>query len=196
MERMKGHNISNYWLDRSEESRTRLLAQLKGLVDEMHALRPPHGPQVANTNAGSLHDLRLPGLGLDKPQVTAIRFGPFENIASFHRWLTKPYDEPQESLPTDVNELINWYKDNDWGLPVFTHEDLSSLNILVQGDNITGIIDWETAGSYPSHWEYTTASQVNIRNLFWEDYIDRFLEPGPKELEMDRIRQRRFGDFG
>jgi len=196
MERVKGHKISNYWLNRSEESKTRLLAQLKGLVDEMRALRPPHGSQVANAKGGSLHDLRLPGLGLDNPQVTALRFGPFEDIASFHRWLTKPYDYPHESLLTDVNELINWYKDNDWGLPVFTHGDLSSLNILVQGDNITGIIDWETAGWYPAYWEYTTASQVNIRNLFWVDYIDRFLEPRPKELEMDRIRQCRFGDFG
>jgi len=34
---------------------------------------------------------------------------------------------------------------------VFTHGDLSSLNVLVRGDQIVGIIDWETAGWYPSY---------------------------------------------
>jgi len=195
MERMKGHKLANYWLTRSEESRTRLLAQLKGLIDEMRRLEAPHGTRIANANGGSLFDMRLPGLAVNHPQVTAVRFGPFEDIPSFHRWLTRPIDEPRESLPADVNDLIDWYKKNDWGRPVFTHGDLSSLNILVEGDDITGIIDWETAGWYPSYWEYTTASQVNFRNLFWGDYIDRFLDPRPKELEMDRIRHDRFGDF-
>lgn len=36
---------------------------------------------------------------------------------------------------------------------VFTHGDLSSLNILARVDDIVGIIDWETAGWYPSYWE-------------------------------------------
>jgi len=195
MERVKGRIIGDYWLVRSEESRTRLLAQLKGFIDEMRALPPP-GPRVANANGGSLHDLRLPGLCLDEPIPTAIRFGPFEDIPAFHRWLTKPFDEPHESLPKESNDLIKQYRDTDWGLPVFTHGDLSSLNILVDGDNITGIIDWETAGWYPSYWEYTTAHKMNIRNLPWYDYVDRFLEPRPKELEMDGVRERRFGLFG
>lgn len=195
MERVKGHIIGSYWLERSEDSRTRLLAQLKHFVDEMRALQPP-GPGIANANGGSLHDLRLPGLWLDEPVCTAIRFGPFEDIPAFHRWLTKPFDQPNDTLPAESNDLIKQYRDTDWGQPVFTHGDLNCLNILVDGEKITGIIDWETAGWYPSYWEYTTAHQMNIRNLFWYDYIDRFLEPRPKELEMDRSRQYRFGLFG
>lgn len=195
MERVKGDIIGSYWLSRSEESRTRLLAQLKGYVDEMRALQPP-GPGIANANGGSLYDSRLPGLCLDTPVCTAIRFGPFEDIPAFHRWLTKPFDQPDESLPTESNDLIKQYRDTDWGQPVFTHGDLSCLNILVDGDNITGIIDWETAGWYPSYWEYVSANKMNIRNIFWYDYVYRFLEPKPKDLEMDRIRERRSGLFG
>ncbi|PTU20112.1 hypothetical protein P175DRAFT_0510055 [Aspergillus ochraceoroseus IBT 24754] len=44
---------------------------------------------------------------------------------------------------------------------LITHGDLSGLNILIHGDDIVGIIDWETAGWYPSYWEYTSAHQVN-----------------------------------
>jgi hypothetical protein len=32
---------------------------------------------------------------------------------------------------------------------VFTHGDLSSMNILARGDNVVGIDDGETAGSIP-----------------------------------------------
>ncbi|KAN0119420.1 Protein kinase-like domain containing protein [Hyaloscypha variabilis] len=70
-----------------------------------------------------------------------------------------------------------------WPPPVFTHGDLSSLNVLVREDQIVGIIDWETAGWYPSYWEYTTA---------WQ--IDKFQEPMPAELEMEMIRLKDFGD--
>ncbi|KIJ26497.1 hypothetical protein M422DRAFT_272420 [Sphaerobolus stellatus SS14] len=35
-----------------------------------------------------------------------------------------------------------------------THGDLLPCNIIVQGSEITGIIDWETAGFYPGFWEY------------------------------------------
>ena len=85
-------------------------------------------------------------------------------------------------------------QDKAWPLPVFTHGDLSSLNVLVRGDKIVGVIDWETAGWYPVYWEYTTASQVSPMNSFWREEIDKFLEPMPEALEMETIRQKYFGD--
>ncbi|KAJ5715183.1 Aminoglycoside phosphotransferase [Penicillium malachiteum] len=89
-------------------------------------------------------------------------------------------------------ELIEG-QNKSWPL-IFTHGDLSSLNILVRGDDIVGIIDWETAGWYPSYWEYTSAHQVNPQNSFWVHEIEKFLQPMPEELAMERIRQIRFGD--
>lgn len=76
---------------------------------------------------------------------------------------------------------------------VLTHGDLSSLNILVKNDKVTGIVDWESSGWYPSYWEHITAMQVNFGNEFWEDYIDLFIEPRPDDLQMERIRQTYFG---
>ncbi|KAJ5719781.1 kinase-like protein [Penicillium malachiteum] len=92
----------------------------------------------------------------------------------------------------DTRELIK-QQSTFWPLRL-THGDLSSLNILVRGDYIVGIIDWETAGWYPSYWEYTSAHQVNPQNSFWVHEIDRFLQPMPEELAMERIRQQYFGD--
>jgi len=78
---------------------------------------------------------------------------------------------------------------------VFTHGDLSSLNILASGDDIVGIVDWETAGWYPAYWEYTTAWHVNPQNEFWRDEVDKFLQPMPEELAMEKIRRKYFGDI-
>lgn len=77
--------------------------------------------------------------------------------------------------------------DRAWPPPVLTHMDLSGLNILLREGYVVNIIEWETAGWYPSYWEYTTAWRVNPRNVFWQEEVDKFLTPLPMELAMEQI---------
>lgn len=44
-------------------------------------------------------------------------------------------------------------QDGPWPLPVFTHADLNPFNILLRGDKVVGIIDWEFAGWYLHYWD-------------------------------------------
>lgn len=184
MERVKGQSIAHGWTSRSAESKAKILQQLKEMVDSMRRIPPPSAA-VANVDGGRLWDCRLPGNSLD--------FGPFDNINAFHQHLRSGLNTMSEGFPPTVNELIRLH-DREWSAPVLTHGDLSSLNIMAEGDTITGIIDWETAGWYPCYWEYTTACQVNIRNSFWREEVDKFLEPWPNELKMEELRQAHFGD--
>jgi hypothetical protein len=48
----------------------------------------------------------------------------------------------RESTPRhpDVDDMISLHQ-REWGQPVFTHRDLSSLNILVRRDDILGLVD-------------------------------------------------------
>lgn len=117
----------------------------------------------------------------------------FKSIQEFHNHLRGGIQFHPKICP-EVIELINLH-DRAWPPLVFTHGDLSSLNILVREDEVVGIIDWETSGWLPSYWEYTTACQVNPQNYFWRYEIDKFLDPMPAELAMEKIRQRYFGDF-
>lgn len=82
-----------------------------------------------------------------------------------------------------------------WSQPVFTHGDLSSLNILCRRDEIVGIIDWETAGWLSPYWEYVTAWNVNPQNLFWQAEVDSFLTPWPHARRMDAVRRKYFGFY-
>ncbi|RAH72564.1 kinase-like protein [Aspergillus aculeatinus CBS 121060] len=184
MERIKGDIIGNGWVRRSEESKAKLLSALARMIREMRDLRPPESMGVASVDGGSLHDCRIPGPSLD--------FGPFATIQDFHRHLRMGL-EFDPKLHIDAQKLIKQQQSKSWPL-AFTHGDLSSLNILGREDDIVGIIDWETAGWYPSYWEYTSAYQVNPQNSFWVHEIDKFLEAMPEELAMERLRQKWFGD--
>ncbi|OJJ81579.1 uncharacterized protein ASPGLDRAFT_68480 [Aspergillus glaucus CBS 516.65] len=182
MERIKGDMIGVGWVQRNEESKAKLLSKLKSMIQEMREIPAPEGTEIASVDGGSMFDCRLPGHSL--------RLGPFHSIQDFHRHLREGI-EFDPILDPEIQELIK-QQGKSWPLK-FTHGDLSSLNILIRGDDIVGIIDWETSGWYPSYWEYTTAYQVNPQNSFWVNEIDKFLLPMPEELAMERTRQKYFG---
>lgn len=184
MERIHGQMAAKGWVNRTDASKLNIHDNLKKLLLEMRGLIP-QSDAICSISGGSLYDLRI-------PQMTS-RFGPFKSTREFHDFLRNGI-QAHSNHGDNFLKLISLHS-QDWGTPIFTHGDLSSLNILVRGDDVVGIIDWETAGWYPPYWEYTTACQVNPQNLFWKAEIDRFLEPMPDALLMEQLRQRYFGDL-
>jgi hypothetical protein len=69
------------------------------------------------------------------------------------------------------------------------------MNIITRGDEVVGIVDWETAGWWPEYWEYTSTWHVNLYNELWREEVDKFLEPKVEELDIERVRRKFFGDF-
>ncbi|KAG5790715.1 hypothetical protein H9Q69_010228 [Fusarium xylarioides] len=188
MERIQGQSLWNGWCQRQPESRARILDQLRSMIAELRSLQPENSMEVSNVAGGPIFDQRLPKKSI---------WGPFRTIGEFHRELRngiKPEDILHEGTPTDLRRLISFHV-KDWGRPVFTHGDLSSMNILVRGDDVVGIVDWETAAWMPPYWEYTCAWNVNPQNQFWQEEVHRFLTPLPFEVEMEAIRRQYFGDF-
>jgi hypothetical protein len=183
MERVDGDMIGRGWVNRSPESKMKILSQVKRMIDEMRRIPVVHA-NIANVDGGSLYDGRVAG--------TSLRFGPFHTAQEFHKHLRRGM-EFHHNLHPEIKELIVQHEEPYLSLN-FTHGDLSSLNILARKDEVVAIVDWETAGWYPSYWEYTTACQVNPQNPFWRAEIEKFLDPFPKELAMEKIRQRYFGD--
>lgn len=179
MERIHGQKLTTAWHTLSQASREKVFCQLREITQEMRRLPPPN-TRISNIEGGSLWDCRL--------SSNLRRCGPFEDIPAFHRFLRNDLSDAPPGYP-EIEEMIQLHN-REWGPPIFTHGDLSSLNILVRGDTIVGIVDWETAGWWPPYWEYTTALQVNIRNLFWKDWVEKFLDPWPEALKMETVRQR------
>ncbi|KAI9449805.1 kinase-like domain-containing protein [Boletus coccyginus] len=187
MERIHGDSLAKVWYSLSANSKERIFAQLRNMVNEMRALPAP-GPGISNAVGGPLYDPRFPG--------TSKTIGPFQSIRDFHTFLRNSIVElPPENLYPGIRDMMV-LQNQPWPMPVFTHGDLSTFNILVRGDRVIGIVDWETAGWYPTYWEYSMAWWLgNPRNAFWREETERFLDPPmPQELEMERTRVTYFGD--
>ncbi|KAH7248414.1 kinase-like domain-containing protein [Fusarium solani] len=142
MERIQGDCISRGWDDRSKESKDKLLAQLKLMMQELRSLQPLPGMGVESCTGGPLFDSRIPRA--DR------RFGPFKTIQEFHLWLRDNFqplevEKPGQATQEDWKDVKDMAarQDGPWPRPVFTHGDLNPSNILVRGDEIVGIIDWE-----------------------------------------------------
>lgn len=185
MERIEGTVVGRGWRLRSDESKTKILSQLKSMIQELRSLSPPPGTVIGNVDGGPFSDCRISG--------SSLTHGPFSTVSEFHDHLRGGLQFHPNLYP-EVKQLIALHGGH-WPL-VLTHGDLSALNILVRGDTVVGIVDWEMAGWYPSYWEYTTAYQVNPYTPWWLDAIDRFLEPLPAEEAMEEIRQEYFGFTG
>ncbi|KAL2074289.1 hypothetical protein VTL71DRAFT_8067 [Oculimacula yallundae] len=193
MERIQGQSLAAAWRHLSKESREKIFLQLKGMLEELRTIELPPNTGVASCVGGSMYDFRLPH--------RTPRFGPFKTIQDFHSWLRGGMDETTRLGPHVTDEdaaaiqAMIVKQNGSWPAPVFTHGDLNPTNIMVLGDQIVGIIDWEFSGWYPPYWEYTNAYFGNLIREKWQGIICSLLEAYPEELEMERTRQRWWGEF-
>ena len=187
MQRINGTYAAGQWYYRPEESKQKVLQQLKTMVEDLRSLQAPQGAGVANIDGGPIYDPRLPWKN---------QWGPFSCVSEFHQALVDNQDiaAVRDNAYRDLQELALFYR-QPWPHTVFTHGDLSSLNILCRGDEVVGIVDWETAGWLPPYWEYVTAWNVNPQNEFWQAEVDKFLTPWAHAREMDAVRRKYFGLF-
>ncbi|KAI2034111.1 hypothetical protein LOZ47_005199 [Ophidiomyces ophidiicola] len=80
---------------------------------------------------------------------------------------------------------------------VFTHADLQRKNILVEKriDTVSGeehyvvsaLVDWQTAGWYPSYWEYAGTFCCLQWVDDWPESLEKILDPCPLEAAMLRF---------
>ncbi|KAJ5702217.1 hypothetical protein N7488_009765 [Penicillium malachiteum] len=81
--------------------------------------------------------------------------------------------------------------------PVFTHGDLWRENILVrkvvssvtneEEYEVAALVDWETAGWYPSYWEYAHIIPLLQWMDDWPEYVEKILDPLPLEAAMMQV---------
>ncbi|KAL1889987.1 hypothetical protein Sste5346_008566 [Sporothrix stenoceras] len=201
MERMPGKPLANGWVFRSDTSKAKILAQLKPMLAQLrnvprpspqngHGLPKVNADVVSGIDGGQFFDGNLPNKRF---------WGPFNTVKDFHRGLRGNLmvvpDEYTEERYTDLRKLIALQEDYVASPPVLTHGDLSANNILADGDNVTGIVDWETAAWMPAYWEYTNAWHVNPHNPYWQEEVPKFLEAYPVELEMEKLRRRIYDTY-
>ncbi|KAI9681638.1 MAG: hypothetical protein M1829_000837 [Trizodia sp. TS-e1964] len=163
MTRIPGVPLSRVFGLLSEEKQRNIMHQLRGYIDELRAIRNAEPGYVGAVNQGPLHDER----------VYSGPFGPFNSVPEFHKALRLGIDG--NSGHAILDNMIERENMREYSCRM-THGDFAFRNIIYQGEKVTGIVDWETAGWYPDYWEYASAfySFFDCTDLRFR--IDEFLE--------------------
>lgn len=170
MEYVKGDVLRDVWGHLTGEQQSTILRQLEGYLTE---LRSVQGLFIGPVDGSSCYD---PIFSEESGE-----FGPFKSEAEFNEGLVKAMKLLQEN--TWVDQVAKFVRAIPPHGIVLTHGDLSPRNILIRGDQVVAILDWEFAGFYPEYWEY-------IKALFYPDWqsewimsgsVDKILQPWPLE---------------
>lgn len=87
--------------------------------------------------------------------------------------------------------MIETEKSRDYSYRI-THGDLSFRIIIVQGEKLAGIVDWETAGWYPDYWEYASTFYSFFDCVDLRPKVDACLDPYPEKRDTEQTRRRLF----
>jgi len=170
------------WHKLSRKYKQRIVDQLSKYIAQLRSLKPAPGSsgKVSATNGGACHDVRV---GSAKP------FGPFDDIAGFHRCLRGGVD--LNATPEIFGDKVADVHARPYGIR-FKHGDLGVQNILIRHGHIVAIIDWECSGWYPEYWEYTKA---HYNSALLPEFYEMLRQRMPRyddELAAERVLWRFF----
>ncbi|GLA27763.1 kinase-like protein [Aspergillus phoenicis ATCC 13157] len=147
MRRIPGEPLSNVWSKLTTEEKERIAKQTAEYLRQLRALQSDKIQCLGGRPVFSNFLFKNKGLN-EVPR------GPFasddELWAEMERGLN-------EEIPEAARVRLRQCMPS--AMPyTFTHGDLTNVNIMVENGELTGIIDWETAGYFPVWWEYVCTS--------------------------------------
>jgi Phosphotransferase enzyme family len=145
MDRIKGQSLDKCLPGMTVEEMRNVAHQLARFVSQLRALDP--GRPMGSWPSGPYDNLLF-----DPPPLQA-----FHHMKEFHSywiwrlgpWLCRP------KIPLSLCD-----GDKSYNIQL-THGDLAPRNIMVEGGEITGVLDWETFGWYPEFWEIMAALRAS-----------------------------------
>ncbi|KAK0186534.1 kinase-like domain-containing protein [Armillaria mellea] len=173
MQRAPGQCLAEIWPDLQDEAKLIIVEQLAQYIREIRSISPPTDTRICSVLGGPIRNFRMHDDG---------DTGPFRDEAQLNLQLRRQH--PVEDCAAIV--AIAHAKSHPL---VFTHGDLVPRNIMVQGTEVTAILDWECAGWYPAHTEYCMAMNWENWNLAledWRPWIRLFVPIYELEAEADR----------
>lgn len=168
MTRVRGRELSRQlWESLDTEQQVGLVTDIKLYLAAMRRWENPlrKRSQICSVSGQWLRCIRVP-----KGQI-----GPCKDEEEFNQLMirfvpkgpTNMYPDYHELMPT-IHELhATAHK------VVFTHADLSPMNILVQEDgHVSAIVDWESSGWWPEYWEFVGAWRYGPEGNWYNEVVN------------------------
>ncbi|KIP05058.1 hypothetical protein PHLGIDRAFT_19808 [Phlebiopsis gigantea 11061_1 CR5-6] len=181
MKRVKGVDLQDVWSSLSAAQRTNVISQLHPFMKELRTLPPP--PCIPLGTICSLY-----GKPLSDARICSSPCGPFRSEKLFNDFLIQK--ATRWIWETELQDIRAEMRDDHH--VVFTHGDFTPRNIMVDGDRVTGIIDWEDSGWLPEHWEVVKALYYpGVAPAEWRQAIECVV---PGDYTQDWLTDRRITD--
>ncbi|KAK4132657.1 phosphotransferase family protein [Trichocladium antarcticum] len=200
MEFKQGVQLKAVWDSLSEKDKSAIAGQLRDMFTQVRAIPPPASFRFGNVTGGPVpHRFFLsvrPEPALNGPFNDEKDFSIAMAIRSQRGWDSHGYPAwTAEFFARNLPSALSGHAS------VFTHADLQRKNIIVSktpprdanGDGersqwtVSGVVDWENAGWYPSYWEYAGSFMDFIWKDDWPEKFERIVEPWPLEGSLLRL---------
>ena len=148
MTRIPGDTLDEVYDSLGPTERSMIFAEISTMLETMRAWTNPWGQRICSISGGPIRSIRVPNH----------RVEPCESEKEFHSYLLSAASPHSFQTSEEFNTALELAKklDDNHHRIVFTHGDLATHNIMVDGGHVSGFIDWECAGWYPEYWEFTT----------------------------------------
>ncbi|KAK8166571.1 hypothetical protein IWX90DRAFT_358577, partial [Phyllosticta citrichinensis] len=168
---LDGAVLEDVWPDMTAEQKMDVARQLRAILEEMRRQTSPLGAatMIASCGGGALSDRRT---------YNVCHGGPFADEAAFDAFQLDVYKPTPREVRDALARALEQQQRSKQHRVVFTHGDLTQLNIIVDKDSyrIRALLDWEYAGWYPEHWEYVKFVDTHPKHKDWRDYA-RYILP-------------------
>ena len=194
MEYISGISLGMAWPSLTESNKHLIVGQLRCIFDQMRVLPSPgfygsvdRGPVPHRYFYSREEDPAITG-----PFQTEEEFGRAIALRSKVMWSeANIHNFHSDYLARHLPVALRNHP------PMFTHGDLYRENVLVrkvvnsvtneEEYEVAALVDWETAGWYPSYWEYAHIFPLLQWFDDWPEYIEKVLDPLPLEGAMMRV---------
>jgi aminoglycoside phosphotransferase len=170
MSYVEGCTLESSWPSLGLEDRKTIESQLAGYIAELRSLPCPNPVALGSLATHFCRDSRR--MERICQSISSERqFNEFLGKFTFRR--DSEFARMLQSCLKDNHRIV------------LTHGDLQPRNIFVQGDRVTGIIDWELGGWYPEYWEYVKGA-VPVKGCEgWWQHLDCITGKYPMEWAID-----------
>jgi aminoglycoside phosphotransferase (APT) family kinase protein len=173
MEECKGVSLETVIDDMSTSQLDHVALQLRRIVDNIASVKSESREFLGSVTGGPFRNMFFPEhLSPDSAFDTVHDFlDAFRQILLF--FCTESFTEDFLAQFPESAQVV------------FTHGDLLPRNIMVEGTTITGVLDWATAGFYPSYWEYSRMHDPHSMTPGWDYVLSQVF---PEERRIKEIR--------
>jgi aminoglycoside phosphotransferase (APT) family kinase protein len=156
MDFIHGEKLDLVWPGMTAAEKSSICRQLRDILTTMRSI-PSETGLIGSCSGGEARDIRI---------YTDYRGGPFANEEIFNSAF---YFDISSLTPIPIRTALYQQIRHDHRI-VFSHGDIAQHNILVKDGQITALLDWETAGWFPEHWDYIKFFDRKGINRDWQNY--------------------------